>query len=165
MAFEIGFGEWIYFVGCIFHEIYTPMVRKLNRGKPAVIFTLGVLIASRLVLLIYGWGELRTVEWAALTGRVWFFGLSVGVCDGWELCFVAIRHAPAACRQGDGLYLSDADLGDLVGDRVWERRAAALGSVGVGLTVVALLLLLRNEEASRNCHVFALGEQNARRVR
>ena len=33
-AMEIGRGEMIYFLGCVSHAIYTPMVRRLNRGVP-----------------------------------------------------------------------------------------------------------------------------------
>jgi len=65
LAFDIGRGEAIYFVGCVSHALYTPMVRKLNRGEPVLVFTFGTLVVG----------------------------------------------APAK-RQGDGLYLSDAQLGD-----------------------------------------------------
>lgn len=49
-AFDIGRGEMIYFVGCVAHAIYTPIVRKLNRGEPAIAFTFGTLMAGALVL-------------------------------------------------------------------------------------------------------------------
>ena len=45
-GFEVGRGEAVYFVGCVSHALYTPMVRKLNRGEPAVVFTLGTLIGG-----------------------------------------------------------------------------------------------------------------------
>ena len=32
-SFDIGRGEMIYFIGCIAHALYTPMVRRLNRGE------------------------------------------------------------------------------------------------------------------------------------
>ena len=32
-ALDIGRGEMIYLVGCVAHALYTPMVRKLNRGE------------------------------------------------------------------------------------------------------------------------------------
>ena len=43
MAFDIGRGEMIYFFGCIAHALYTPMVRKLNQGEGAAVFTLSLI--------------------------------------------------------------------------------------------------------------------------
>ena len=40
-VFAIGRGEAIYFVGVIAHAIYTPMVRKLNRGERPLEFAFG----------------------------------------------------------------------------------------------------------------------------
>ena len=52
LAFRIGTGEMIYFWGCMAHAIYTPMIRKLNRGEPAVVFTFGMLRAGFAILLV-----------------------------------------------------------------------------------------------------------------
>lgn len=70
-AFQIGPGEAIYFVGCVFHAVYTPMVRRLNRGEPAVVFTFGMLLAGGLLLTVFGWGAIRATDWANLPPRVW----------------------------------------------------------------------------------------------
>ncbi len=35
--FAGGRGELIYFWGCMAHAVYTPLVRKLNRGESAVV--------------------------------------------------------------------------------------------------------------------------------
>ena len=34
-AMAIGRGEVIYFVGCVAHAAYAPLVRRFNRGEPA----------------------------------------------------------------------------------------------------------------------------------
>ena len=52
---EIGTGEAIYFWGCLAHAAYTPMVRKLNRGEPAVVFTFGTLVAGCILLMLWGY--------------------------------------------------------------------------------------------------------------
>ena len=70
-AMEIGRGEMIYFVGCISHAIYTPMVRKLNRGERPVVFTFGMLIAGCAVLLAWGWSDIRATDWSALRPLIW----------------------------------------------------------------------------------------------
>ena len=54
LAFRIGQGEIIFFFGCIAHAFYTPMVRKLNRGEPPVVFTFGMLLAGCVVLVGFG---------------------------------------------------------------------------------------------------------------
>ena len=69
--FELGYGEAVYFVGCVSHALYTPMVRKLNRGEPAVVFTLGTLIAGGVLLFIYGWRDVLGTDWTALPAIVW----------------------------------------------------------------------------------------------
>lgn len=70
-AFEIGRGEMIFFVGCIAHALYTPMVRKLNRGEPPLVFTLGMLIAGFLLLSLYGAGGIARTNFSSLPAIVW----------------------------------------------------------------------------------------------
>ena len=48
-SLHIGMGEAIYFAGCVAHALYTPLVRKLNRGEPAVVFTFGMMVAGWLL--------------------------------------------------------------------------------------------------------------------
>ena len=55
MAFEIGRGEMIYFWGCVAHAFYTPMVRRLNRGEPPVVFSFGAMIGAALLVTLAGW--------------------------------------------------------------------------------------------------------------
>ncbi|MEM6728884.1 MAG: EamA family transporter, partial [Pseudomonadota bacterium] len=50
LAFEVGRGEATYFVGCIAHAAYTPLVARLNRGENPVSFTFGMLVAGTLFL-------------------------------------------------------------------------------------------------------------------
>ncbi|WP_439137631.1 DMT family transporter [Roseicyclus sp.] len=71
MAFEIGQGEAIFFWGCIAHAAYTPMVRRLNRGEPILVFTFWTLCFS--TVIIGGWGlpDLIATDWGALRPLVW----------------------------------------------------------------------------------------------
>ena len=59
LAFDIGPGEMIYLVGCVAHALYTPMVRKLNRGEGAAVFTFGMLVAGSIILLVVGFEDIR----------------------------------------------------------------------------------------------------------
>jgi drug/metabolite transporter (DMT)-like permease len=66
LALRIGPGEVTYFWGCVAHALYAPMVRKLNRGEPAVVFTFGMMVAGTALLTLWAWPAIRTTDWAAL---------------------------------------------------------------------------------------------------
>ncbi|MDO9524855.1 MAG: DMT family transporter, partial [Gemmobacter sp.] len=58
LAFHIGRGEAIYFVGCIAHAAFTPLLRLLNRGEPGIVSTALVMSAGCILLVIWGWPEI-----------------------------------------------------------------------------------------------------------
>lgn len=144
-AFDIGQGEMIYFVGCVAHAIYTPIVRKLNRGEPAIAFTFGTLIAGTLILLVVGWSDIRATRWDALPMLVWIGILYVSIFAS-AITFVLLQfaslHLPAA-KVMAYTYLTPSWV------IVWQ---VALGNpaptglilVGIAMTVVALVLLLED---------------------
>lgn len=72
LAFDIGRGEAIFFVGCIAHALYTPMVRRLNRGEPVVVFTLGMIMAALMIFVVLGGPALAITDWGGLCRG--FFG-------------------------------------------------------------------------------------------
>ena len=146
LEFKIGRGEAIYFVGCVFHALYTPLVRKLKRGEPALVFTLGVLLAGYLLITIYSWNDLIATDWAALPSIVWITIFYVAICAS-SATFVLMQFAtmrlPAAKVMAytyltpSWVILWQIALGQGV-PVVW-----ILG--GIGLTIVALAMLLRDE--------------------
>ena len=148
LAFEVGRGEAIYFAGCVSHAIYTPMVRKLNRGEPAVVFTFGMLLAGGLILTVYGWSDIRATDWAGLPGIVWITILYVSVCASaatFVLLQFAAMHLPSA-KVMAYTYLTPSWV---IG---WEVALGngvpgALVLAGIVLTVIALVMLLRDDEA------------------
>ena len=149
LAFEVGRGEVIYFFGCLSHAIYTPMVRKLNRGEPAVVFTFGMLVAGALILTVYGWSDIRATDWAALPMIVWVTLIYISVFASaatFVLLQFATMHLPSA-KVMAYTYLTPSWV------ILWE---VALGNGvpgpfvfgGVLLTIVALLMLLRDDEVA-----------------
>jgi drug/metabolite transporter (DMT)-like permease len=147
LAFEVGRGELIYLVGCAFHAFYTPLVRKLNRGEPALVFTFGVLVAGCLLITIYSWGDLRATDWVALPPIVWITIFYVALCAS-SMTFVLMQFATMRLPSAKVMaytYLTPTwviiwqmSLGNGV-PTVW-----ILG--GVGLTIAALLMLLGKDE-------------------
>ena len=146
-AFAVGRGEVIYFVGCIAHALYAPMVRKLNRGEPAVFFTFGMLVAGSVLLTAFAWTDLRATEWAAVPTRVWVAILYLAVfasAASFLLLQIGTLRLPSA-KVMAYTYLTQSWV------ICWELALGGsapplLVMGGVGLSVFALLLLLRDEE-------------------
>ncbi len=149
LRFEIGRGEAIFFWGCMAHAIYTPLVRRLNRGEPAVVFTFGTLLAGAILLTVVAWGDLRATDWAQLPGIVWvtilYTAIFASAATFTLLQFATLRLPSAKVMAYTYLTPSWVIL--------WTMALGAgappmLVLIGVGLTVVALLLLLRDDGAT-----------------
>ena len=145
LRFEVGRGEAIYFVGCMAHAIYTPLVRRLNRGESAAVFSFGVMLAGSVLLTVWGWNDLRATDWAALPGIVWLTILYTAVFAS-AVTFVLLQFAALRLPSSKVMaytYLVPSWV------LVW---ALALGGApppalvlfGLGLTIWALVLLLRD---------------------
>ena len=146
MRFEVGRGEMIYFAGCVSHALYTPLVRKLNRGESALVFTFGTLVTGAVILTIVGWSDLRATDWANLPAIVWitilYTAIFASAATFTLLQFSAMR-LPAAKAMAYTYLVPSWVI-------VWS---VALGAAvpplaifgGVALTIVALFLLLRDD--------------------
>ena len=146
LRMEIGRGEAIYFVGCIAHALYAPLVRKLNRGEPPVVFTFVMMLAGFALLCVYGWRDVMATDWTALPAIVWICLVYVAVAAS-AMTFVLLQYATLSLPSAKVMaytYLVPSWV------LLWEIAlgrpvppAIVLG--GVGLTVLALLLLLKDE--------------------
>ncbi|MES0827872.1 DMT family transporter [Ruegeria sp. SCP11] len=149
-AFEIDHGEVIYFFGCVAHAVYTPMVRKLNRGEPAVVFSFGTLVAGCLLLTLYGWSEIRSTDWVNLPLIVWVGLLYVSIfatAASFVLVqFSTLRLPSAKVMAYTYLIPSWVILWEIA---LGQQPPALLVLVGAILTVVALVLLLKVEDQPR----------------
>ena len=146
MRFEVGRGETIYFTGCVSHALYAPLVRKLNRGESALVFTFGTLLTGAVILTIVGWSDLRATDWANLPVIVWitilYTAIFASAATFTLLQFSAMR-LPAAKAMAYTYLVPSWVI-------VWS---VALGADvpplaifgGVALTIVALFLLLRDD--------------------
>ncbi|MDK3020265.1 DMT family transporter [Pseudodonghicola sp. IC7] len=145
-AFHIGKGEAVYFLGCIAHAAYTPMVRRLNRGEPAVIFTFGMLLAGFLLLTLYGWSDIRATDWAALPPIVWiglfYLAIFASAATFVLLQFATLRLPAAKVMAYTYLTPSWVILWEIA---LGHGAPSGLVLVGIVLTVVALVLLLEQD--------------------
>lgn len=145
LAFDVGRGEVIYFVGCIFHAIFTPMLRMMSRNERSLVYTFLFMLAGLVLLVGWGWAELWAADWGALTARIW-----------WTLGYLAVFSSAASffLLQFGARVLPSAKVmaySYLTPSWVilWEIGLGHGGPppvvlLGVGLSVVALLMLLRD---------------------
>ena len=145
-AFEIGRGEAVYFWGCVAHAIYTPMVRRLNRGEPAVAFTFGMLLAGAVILLVYGWSDIRATDWAGLRPLVWITLGYLAVCAS-AMTFVLLQYAALRLPSAKVMAYTYLTPSWVI---VWEiglghGAPPGLVLIGVAMTIAALLMLLRDD--------------------
>lgn len=143
-ALEVGRGEVIYFVGCVAHAAYAPLIRKLNRGEPAVVFTFGMMVAGTLLLSLYAGKAVLATDWGALPGIVWVTLVYVAVAAS-AMTFVLLQYAslrlPAAKVMAyTYLVPSWVILWEIV---LHGAVPPGLVLVGVAMTVLALGLLLK----------------------
>lgn len=149
LAFEVGRGEVIYFCGCVVHAAYTPLIRRLNRGEPPVVFSFGTLVAAALIVGLFGAGDIAATDWPALPGIVWITLIYIAVFAS-AFTFVLLQFASLRLPSAKVMaytYLTPSWV------LLWQ---VALGHglppplilAGLGLTIVALVMLLKDEETT-----------------
>lgn len=150
MRLEIGRGEAVYFAGCALHALYTPLVRKLNRGEGPLISSLGTLVAGGILTAVWGWDALTATAWGQLPAIVWITILYVAV---FASAFTTMLVQYAALRLPSAKVMAYTYLTPL-----WViGLEAALGGGLPGLAVLpgilatlgALSLLLKSDEPAR----------------
>jgi drug/metabolite transporter (DMT)-like permease len=144
LAWNVGRGEQVFFVGCVAHALYTPLVRRLNRGEAALVFATGTMVGGALTVGLWGWRDVMATDWTALPVIVWVCLLYISVAAT-GTTFVLIQFAslrlPAAKVMAYTYLVPSWVI-------LWELTLgkggpplAVLG--GVALTVLALGMLLK----------------------
>lgn len=148
LAFEVGRGEAIYFLGCVGHAAYTPLVRMLNRGEPVLVFSFLTLVACAGVITIWGAGAIAATDWGGLRPMVWiaiaYTAVFASAATVFLIQFASLRLPSSKVMAYT--YLTPTWV------ILWEMAFGqpvpdALVLVGVALTMLALLLLLKDEPA------------------
>ena len=145
---DLGRGEAIYFWGCVAHAAYTPMVRKLNRGEPAVVFTFGTLVAGCLLLMLWGGRSLLSTDWASLPPVFWLT-LAYLVIFATAASFLCIQYATLRLPSSKVMAYTYLVPSWVI---LWQialglERPALAVLPGVLLTALALALLLKDDTA------------------
>lgn len=146
VGLQLGRGEAIYFAGCILHAAFTPLLRRLNRGEPALVITSLVMAAGFCVLVIYGWNDLRATPWSELSPLIWITLFYLAIAAN-ALTVVLLQFAGQRLPSSKVMaytYLTPAWI------ILWELGLGqgipgALVLPGIALIVLALIMLLRQD--------------------
>ena len=146
MALDVGRGEAIYLFGCALHAVFTPLMRRWNRGEPPLVSTALVMGSGFLVLVGYGWSDLLATDFAALPPRVWG-ALAYLVVFASAIALLLLQYGnqrlPASKVMAYS-YLTPAWV--LLIDLVLGRPLPGLAVLpGIGLILMTQLLLLRDD--------------------
>jgi drug/metabolite transporter (DMT)-like permease len=145
LRFEPGRGEIIYFFGCILHAAYSPMVRKLNRGEPAIVFTFGMIVAAAAILLVLGAPELKAADWASFPPLFWI-GLAYLTVFASAASFFLLQYASLRLPSGKLMAYTYLTPSWVV---LWELGMTASVPplaimIGILATMLSVALLLRD---------------------
>lgn len=144
--FRVGEGEAIFFIGCIFHAIYTPLARRLNRGESPAVFVFGMSLIGAIMLVVYGWEEIVNTDWKSLPFIVWTT-LAYLTIVSTTMTFIALNYAAMRLPSAKVMAYTYITPSWVI---VWEaglgRGIPPMGILlGVLATIAALLILLRDE--------------------
>lgn len=146
LGLHVGRGEVVYFFGCVAHALYAPMVRRLNRGERAVIFTLGTMAAGFVLLCLWGWRDVLATDWSGLPPIVWICLVYTAFAAS-SVTFVLLQFATLRLPASKVMAYTYLVPSWVI---LWElalRHPAppARVLVGVALTIAALGLLLKED--------------------
>ena len=146
LALDVGRGEVIFLAGVAAHALYTPLVAMFKRGEGLFAFACGTMVGGAVVLTIYAGPALVRTPWASLPGIVWITLAYVSVF-GSAVSFAL--HQFAATRLPSAKVMAYTYLTPtwVIGWQLalGDTPPRALVLVGVAMTVLALVLLLRHE--------------------
>ncbi|MBT9384754.1 DMT family transporter [Pseudooceanicola sp. CBS1P-1] len=145
LAFNLGPGERIYFIGCLSHALYAPLVPRLNRGEPPLSFSLGVTLAGAVLLSVWFAPQILATDWLALPPVVWLT-LGYTAVFASAVTFMLLQYAslrlPAA-KVMAYTYMTPSWV-ILLGALSGHGLPTALILPGIALTVLALAILLKD---------------------
>ena len=145
ISMQVGRGEAIFLIGCIFHALYIPLVPKFSRGEGLFAFAAGTSFGGMLVVGLYGAGSIVQTDWGALPSQVWVT-LTYLVIFASAASITLVQFASRRLKAAKVMAYTYLVPAWVVG---WEvARGATLPALailmGMALIVGSLLILLRD---------------------
>jgi drug/metabolite transporter (DMT)-like permease len=145
IAFDVGRGELIYFLGVICHAAYAPLIRKFNRGEPPYAFAFWGVAFTCLLLLIPGVPALKETGITQLPAIGWVTVVYLAVVTT-AITFLLLQYASMRLPSSKVLaygYLTPSFIIVLEGliGHGWVSASVFVGALvtACGLVVMALL--------------------------
>lgn len=92
LRFDVGPGELIYFVGCVAYSVYTPLLRRYNRGESPLVLSFWTLVGTAVCILAYDLPEILATDWLSLPPVVWWVVVYLAIGPT-AICFFLIQYA------------------------------------------------------------------------
>nr|WP_123792960.1 DMT family transporter [Pacificibacter maritimus] len=147
LAFELGRGEMLYFIGIVAHAIYTPLASRFSRGERAPEFVFFIMIATTAIVLAVSIPDIMATDWSALPMLVWFVILYIALVattlTGTILIYATMRLDSAKVMAYTYLTPSWVILWEIA---LGQGVPPVMIFGGIALTTLALYLLLKHEE-------------------
>lgn len=144
LSFDIGQGELLYLAGCVGHAIFTPLLRRFDRGESPFFVTFYILVGTGFWIALYGFPGILTTDWAALPLIAWLAILYLATFTGF-VTFMLMQYAslrlPAAKVMSYG-YLVPCFVilyEGLMGNG-WASLSVLAGALVTGLGLFVLYL-------------------------
>ncbi len=147
LGMRIGPGERLFFIGCMAHALYIPLVPFTKRGEPTLVYSFGALVGGLLVTSIYSAREIVAIDWAGLPMIAWACVIYLGIFTTAGTFFLvqyASLRLPAAKVIAYGyLVPSFVIFQQGILGHGWVAGPVWLGAAA---TIAALLILLRDQK-------------------
>lgn len=72
ITLDLGYGDFVFIIGCCFLGLYNPLVKKIHQGEPQEVMTFWALLFGAGWLLALAWPSLFAVQWDGITNKIYF---------------------------------------------------------------------------------------------
>lgn len=71
LTMQLNYGDLMFFCGCLFMALYTPLIKLFYRGEPMAVVTFWILITGCIWLLCLSVPTLADVSWQKIELKIW----------------------------------------------------------------------------------------------
>lgn len=90
--FHVGYGEWVFLIGCVAYAAYPVAVKALHRDESAAALTFWSLATGTVLLAAWGWRAIADTHPAEVPAGVWLGILHLAVFST-AISFFLIKYA------------------------------------------------------------------------
>lgn len=147
LEFNLGRGEIIFFIGCIAHALYIPLVRFFHRGEIPTVATFAVIAWACIFIMAFGLNDILEVEWLVLPLIFWLVLLYVAILAS-ALTFFLIQYATLRLPSAKVMaytYLTPAWV-VIIDGLMGKDLPSGYVLFGFIAIAIALLMLFKDEE-------------------